>query len=116
MVSEVREWFVDLQKSSPKDADRIAASIDLLSEIGPTLGRPLVDRIEGSSLSNLKELRPTSRQDAAIRILFAFDPSRNAVLLIAGDKAGNWKKWYQVAIPLAEERFEAWINGYSVEE
>jgi hypothetical protein len=63
----------------------------------------------------MKELRPTSRQDVAIRILFAFDPSRNAVLLVAGNKAGNWRKWYAVSIPLAEERFTAWINDYTEE-
>jgi hypothetical protein len=52
----------------------------------------------------------------AVRILFAFDPQRQAVLLVAGNKAGRWNEWYDEAIPLAEERFEAWINGYSVEE
>lgn len=26
--------------------------------------------------------------------MFAFDPERQAILLVAGDKAGNWKKWY----------------------
>jgi hypothetical protein len=44
-----------------------------------------------------------------------FDPHQQAILLTAGDKAGQWEKWYEVNIPLAEQRYEAWINGYSVE-
>jgi hypothetical protein len=45
-----------------------------------------------------------------VRILFAFDPRRNAVLLVAGDKAGQWETWYEKAIPLAEDRFAEWIE------
>jgi hypothetical protein len=37
--------------------------------------------------------------------LFIFDPVRQMVLLIAGDKANNWQGWYKVAIPLAEARY-----------
>ncbi len=38
-------------------------------------------------------------------MLFAFDPRREAIFLVAGDKAGNWEAWYRKAIPLADERF-----------
>lgn len=51
----------------------------------------------------MKELRPGSRGRSELRILFAFDPVRRAILLVAGDKAGNWKKWYRTNIPLADE-------------
>jgi hypothetical protein len=37
-----------------------------------------------------------------VRILFAFDPVRRAVLLAAGDKPSNWRRWYDTAVPLAE--------------
>lgn len=57
------------------------------------LGRPLVDRITGSRIHNLKELRPGSSASSEIRILFVFDPERRAVLLVAGDKAGDWRRW-----------------------
>jgi len=53
----------------------------------------------------LKELRPASAGSSEIRILFAFDPARHALLLVAGDKAGNWKRWYDLNIPIAEQRF-----------
>lgn len=73
----------------------------------PELGRPLADRIQRSRLSNLKELRPGSPGGRSeIRILYIFDPGRNAVLLVAGDKAGKWDAWYRQAIPLAEQRYE----------
>ena len=86
-------------------ARRATEAIDLLAREGPRLGRPLVDRVKGSSLHNLKELRPASAGTSEIRILFAFDPVRRALLLVAGDKAGNWKGWYDLNIPIAEQRF-----------
>jgi hypothetical protein len=63
-----------------------------------------------SRLSNLKELRPGSAGRSEIRILYIFDPRRNAVLLVAGDKAGKWEAWYRQAIPLAEQRYEDYLK------
>jgi hypothetical protein len=37
-------------------------------------------------------------------------PGTNAVLLVAGDKAGHWTAWYRQAIPLAEERYAAYLK------
>ncbi len=74
-------------------------AIDALAEVGPGLGRPLVDTIRGSSIANLKELRA-----GTARILFVFDPWRDGILLVAGDKSGRWKQWYLDAIPVAEQR------------
>ncbi len=61
-------------------------------------------------MHHLKELRPGSSGASEIRILFAFDPTTRAVLLVAGDKAGDWKRWYVRAVPLAEHRYEQWIK------
>ncbi|HET9898245.1 MAG TPA: type II toxin-antitoxin system RelE/ParE family toxin [Streptosporangiaceae bacterium] len=62
----------------------------------------------------MKELRPGSAGRSEIRILYVFDLRRNAVLLVAGDKAGQWAAWYRKAIPLAEERYELYLKqeGY----
>jgi hypothetical protein len=46
-----------------------------------------------------------------VRILFAFDPVRRAVLLVAGDKSGDWSGWYERSVPLAEDRLRRWIAG-----
>ncbi|GLI03040.1 hypothetical protein Pa4123_83180 [Phytohabitans aurantiacus] len=54
----------------------------------------------------MKELRPGSTGFSEVRILFAFDPVRRAVLLVAGDKSGNWRRWYDTAIPLADDRYD----------
>ncbi|MBE1500329.1 hypothetical protein H4696_007429 [Amycolatopsis lexingtonensis] len=102
---EVDQWFVDLCRADPVSADRVEEAIDMLAREGPGLGRPLVDRVHGSRLHNLKELRPASAGSSEIRILFAFDPVRRALLLVAGDKAGNWKGWYDRNVPVAEQRF-----------
>lgn len=56
----------------------------------------------------MKELRPASAGRSEIRILFAFDPVRRAVLLVAGDKAGNWSHWYTKNIALADDRYNKW--------
>ena len=87
----------------------VNTTIDMLAESGPGLGRPLVDTLQGSEIKNLKELRPRSGRDVAVRVLFVFDPWSQAVLLVAGNKAGNWSRWYQTAIPLAEVAYEAWL-------
>ena len=106
LVEEVAEWFVDLTKNDPGTADLIEDAVDRLAAEGPTLGRPLVDRIQRSRHHNMKELRPGSTGSSEIRILFAFDPVRRAVLLVAGDKSGNWRGWYDTAIPLADNRYD----------
>jgi hypothetical protein len=104
--AEVEAWFLNLCRADPVSADLVAEAIDLLAEHGPALGRPLVDRVQASRFHNMKELRPGSRGTTEIRMLFAFDPHREAIFLIAGDKSGQWKKWYQAAIPIADDRFE----------
>jgi hypothetical protein len=107
IVNEVREWIEDLDDVAHR---RVVQAIDALAEVGPGLGRPLVDTITGSRLPNLKELRP-----GTVRILFAFDPWRSSILLVAGDKAGRWKSWYEEAIPLAEHRYELYLKERQAE-
>jgi len=84
--------------------------VDELAEQGPGLGRPLVDTLRGSTIHNLKELRPRSGSRLSIRILFVFDPWSRAVLLVGGDKAGNWRGWYRSAIREAEQAYELWLQ------
>lgn len=107
LVEEVADWFDDLTKNDPDTADLVEDAIDKLAMDGPALGRPLVDRIKSSKHQNMKELRPGSAGPSEVRILFAFDPIRRAVLLVAGDKSGNWRGWYDVAVPLADRRYDA---------
>ena len=102
---EVEVWYLALCKSDPGTADLIEDAIDQLAVEGPVLRRPLADRVKGSRYHNMKELRPPSSGTTEIRLLFAFDPRREAIFLVAGDKAGNWDGWYREVIPVADERF-----------
>jgi hypothetical protein len=102
---EVEAWYLATHASDPDTGDLIQDAIDQLAEHGPTLGRPLVDRVQGSRYHNMKELRPPSSRSSEIRMLFAFDPAREAIFLVAGDKSGNWERWYRKAILIADERF-----------
>ena len=93
----------------------IYAALEILEREGPALGRPLVDSLVGSRIHNLKELRPATGSDAEVRILFAFDPKRRAVLLVAGGKSRGkrgrirWSGWYRRAIPEAERRYKEYL-------
>ncbi|WP_336879565.1 type II toxin-antitoxin system RelE/ParE family toxin [Rhodococcus globerulus] len=107
LLDDVEEWYLSLVESGDDDAEAVTAAIDYLEAEGPTLGRPVVDKVKGSRIHNMKELRP---HGTSIRILFVFDPQRQAILLVAGDKAGEWKQWYIDNIPLAEDRYELWLE------
>ena len=85
---------------------QVVAALEIPQEHDPALGRPLVDNISGSRHRNMKELRPGSSGKSEIRILFAFDPIRQAILLVAGDKSGQWQRWYRKNIPIADELYD----------
>ncbi|MGV0871962.1 type II toxin-antitoxin system RelE/ParE family toxin [Mycolicibacterium sp. XJ879] len=103
LLEEVERWYFTLDADA---IDAVTGAIDLLELEGPSLGRPTVDKVHGSKFHSMKELRPAG---TSIRILFVFDPHRQAILLLGGDKAGNWKSWYDKNIPLAEQRYENWL-------
>lgn len=86
------------------------AAIEVLRDLGPQLGRPLVDTITASRHKNMKELRPGSSGRSELRILFVFDPERRAIMLVAGDKAGNWSRWYKKHLPLADDVFDSRLH------
>ncbi len=105
IVPEVRAWLHELRRADPDTLKHITAALTRLQERGPGLGRPTADRIAGSRYT-MKELRPRSGSRVAIRLLYVFDPKRQAVILAAGGKAGNWSGWYDEMIPVAEARYE----------
>jgi hypothetical protein len=103
LTQDVQEWYRSLD---PKSADRFAGTLDRLRDRGPNLGRPFADRIKGSRHSNMKELRAGNQ-----RALFAFDPRRHAVVLVAGDKTNDWRGWYQRDIPIADRRYDRHLHN-----
>ena len=86
----------------------LADPVDLLAERGPDLGRPVVDRIHSSRHHHhMKELR--AAKGGAQRVLFMFDPRRQVILLLGGDKSGDWDAWYEWAVPLADDLYDTYL-------
>lgn len=75
-----------------------------------------MDTLGHTRVKNLKELRPASPGKTEVRIIFAFDPERKAVMLLGGDKSkgksgrSKWAGWYKWAIPAAEELYERYLE------
>lgn len=106
-VGHITSWLASLDERSH---ELVIAALELLAERGPLMGRPLVDTVTGSRHNNMKELRPGSTGRTELRVLFAFDPQRVAVLLVAGDKHGQWNRWYQHNIPVADKLFDTHLH------
>ncbi len=106
---EVTDQFVGWWETLT-DAQReaIADRVGLLAERGPDLGRPVVDRIHASRHQSMKELR--AAKGGVLRVLFSFDPRRQAILLLGGDKSGEWNDWYEWAVPLADDLYDEYLR------
>jgi hypothetical protein len=98
------EWWQTLSDQREANTDRV----DLLAERGPDLGRPVVDRIHSSRHRSMKELR--AAKGGALRVLFSFDPRRQVILLLGGDKSGAWNDWYEVAVPVADDLCDDYLR------
>lgn len=87
------------------------AHLKVLEKFGPELGRPHVDTLKGSKHSNMKELR-FSADNGVWRLAFAFDPYRQGILLICGDKSGgSEKRFYKELIKKADKRFDMHLSN-----
>jgi hypothetical protein len=96
--------------------DGLVASLTPVREFGPALGRPDVDTLNDSRYANMKELR--FRAGGGVwRIAFAFDPRRNAVLLVAGDKSGvSGTRFYNRLIEKADKRYKEHLETLETKE
>ena len=85
--------------------DEVLAHAKLLAQFGPNLGRPAVDTLKGSGHANMKELR-FDWHGEVWRVAFAFDPKRQAILLVGGDKGGaDQRRFYRRLIAIADARY-----------
>src|SRR5947209_8591821 len=110
-TDEFGQWWATLSVDEQVEID---AKVILLQERGPVLPRPHSDVIVTSKHSNMKELRGNVGE-AELRVLYAFDPRRSAILLIGGDKQGN-KKWYEEFVPIADQLFDKHLEELREEE
>ena len=107
---EQTETFEEGYFSLPEaDRENVLTSILLLRERGPMLSRPYADTVYGSKYTNMKELRIQSL-GRPIRAFFAFDPQRTGIILCAGDKGGNDKRFYDEMIPVADKEYAAHLE------
>jgi hypothetical protein len=109
------EFESELQSFDAALQDELLAHAKLLQEFGPRLGRPTVDALNGSAYGNMKELR-FGWHGGVWRVPFAFDPRRQAILLVAGNKAGiDEKRFYKRLIAIADARFKSYLSAISTE-
>ena len=103
-TDEFGEWWEVLDEG---DQERLRTVVLKLEERGPALPRPFADTVKGSRHANMKELRlPGSN----IRVFFAFDPRRMAILLIGGDKTGRFKEFYTQLLPVADALYDTHLE------
>ena len=104
-TDEFGVWWNDQTIAVQNDS---TAVIDVLEELGPALGRPYSGEIIGSKFKHMRELIVQSGGEP-YRILYAFDPRRVAILLIAGCKTGN-NRWYEEYIPKADKLYDTLLQ------
>ena len=105
-----RDFVPEFHALSENVQDEIAALVEKMQVIGPLMKRPTSDTLEGSRFSNMKELR-FEADDGVWRVAYAFDSTRKAILLVAGDKSGvSQKRFYRSLIRKADKRFAEHLN------
>lgn len=103
-VEVTDEWLAWFEELSAEEQEELAASIGLLEAKGPHLPFPYSSGVTSSRHSHMRELR-SQVHGQPFRTLYAFDPRRVAILLIAGDKTGD-ERWYEVNVPLADDLYD----------
>jgi hypothetical protein len=94
------EFGVWLEELSDAEQESVAASVGLLERLGPDLPYPHSSGVVGSRHGRMRELRIQHR-GRPLRVLYAFDPRRVALLLVGGDKTGD-RRSYDVFVPVAD--------------
>ena len=104
-TNEFSDWWETLAEN---EQDDVAALVGLLEEHGPGLPYPQSSGIKGSRHDHMRELRVQSG-GKPVRVFYAFDPRRTAILLIGGDKTGN-DRFYQRFVPLADRLYDEHVK------
>lgn len=103
-TKEFDGWFAALREDEQTE---LIAKVELLKLLGPRLARPHADTLKGSKHANMKELRADTKRHV-LRVAFAFDPQRAAILLVGGDKTGvGQRRFYQQLIATADRLYDA---------
>lgn len=95
-------WWAALAE---KQRDDVTVVVELLMEQGPRLPFPYSSGVAGSRHAHLRELRVQSG-GKPLRVFYAFDPRRVAVLLTGGDKTGDGR-FYARMVRAADNLYDA---------
>lgn len=109
-TDEFGSWWQTLNDGQQND---VVAVVGILAEKGPNLPFPFSSSVNGSKHSHLRELRVQSG-GRPLRIFYAFDPRRTAILLIGGDKTGN-DRFYQEYVPIADRLYDIYLQEIAQE-
>lgn len=104
-TDEFEAWWACLTAGEQVSVDTV---VQLLETNGVTLRFPHTSGVSGSKYGHLRELR-IQHQGRPLRVLYAFDPERQAVLLIGGDKTGQ-DRWYEIFVPLADSIYQRYLE------
>jgi hypothetical protein len=104
-TDEFAAWYRSLLDQS--QIEEVAFLVDLLEHKGVTLGHPYSSALKGTDFA-FRELRGSAGK-SELRIVYAFDPSRDAVLIVGGDKSGD-KNFYERIIALAEKVWREYLG------
>jgi hypothetical protein len=105
-TAEFGAWWDSL---SAEEQQSVEATVELLEDLGPLLRHPHCSDIRGSRHSHMRELR-IQHAGRPYRVLYAFDPTRAAILLVGGDKTGN-DRWYEEFIPIADRLYDEHLES-----
>ncbi len=100
-TDEFGDWWETL---SPNEQGSVRDGVQLLRAYGTALGYPWSSGVKQSKHGHMRELR-IQNQGRPYRVLYAFNPLRNAILLLGGDKTGN-DRWYEVHVPIADRLYD----------
>jgi hypothetical protein len=109
-TDEFEAWWESLDEEAQ---DSVAQVVGLLEARGVTLGHPYSSGVRGSRHGHMRELR-VQHQGRPLRILYAFDPRRSAILLVGGDKTGN-ERWYEQFVPVADKLYDDHLEALKLE-
>ena len=99
-TDEFGTWWESLDADEQADVD---AYVVLLQKFGASLRFPYTSGVQSSAHDQMRELRVQHR-GRPYRVLYAFDPTRSALLLIGGDKTGD-DRWYETYVPIADRLY-----------
>jgi hypothetical protein len=100
-TDEFEDWWNRLEET---EQIKIDAAVRMLEEYGPDLPFPMSSGVKGSRHSHMRELR-VQAHGKPLRVLYAFDPRRAAILLVGGDKTGD-DRWYEIHVPRADKLYD----------